>query len=121
MKKIVSTFALIAALSIPALCVAQAPAGAPTGSTAQCNDGTYFSGATKSGACRGHQGVKTWWGAAGSTTTPAATTTKTKEKANQTKSTETTTPKTAEKTKTTTAVASTGQAPVDLSLLQPIH
>ncbi len=39
--------------------------------TATCNDGSAFSGATRSGACRGHGGVKTWDTAAPSTTAPA--------------------------------------------------
>ncbi len=51
---------------------AQAPAGAPAGSTGLCNDGTYHSGATKSGACRGHKGVKQWWGAESAKSTKAA-------------------------------------------------
>lgn len=42
----------------------QPPAGAPAGSTGLCNDGTYWSGATKRGACHGHKGVKDWYGAA---------------------------------------------------------
>lgn len=52
---------------------AQAPAGAPAGSTAVCNDGSYWTGATKSGACRGHKGIKTWWGpgAGGAAAAPA--------------------------------------------------
>jgi len=32
----------------------------PAGAIAQCKDGTYFTGTTHSGACKGHQGVKTW-------------------------------------------------------------
>lgn len=56
---------------------AQAPAGAPAGSTAQCKDGSYWSGATKSGACRGHKGIQTWWGGAAATTAkPSPETTK---------------------------------------------
>ena len=49
--------------------VAQIPAGAPAGTTGLCNDGSYWTGASKSGACRGHKGVKTWYASAGA---PAA-------------------------------------------------
>src|SRR5581483_8628340 len=39
------------------------PADAPAGSTGLCNDGSYYSGAQKKGACKGHRGLKEWFGA----------------------------------------------------------
>ncbi|HUI60886.1 MAG TPA: DUF3761 domain-containing protein [Steroidobacteraceae bacterium] len=57
-----------------AMCLAQQPpAGAPAGTTALCKDGSYWSGATKRGACSRHKGVQEWYGTAGGSaaTTPA--------------------------------------------------
>src|ERR1700761_2989665 len=77
MKKLVSSLLATTALAVTAMIasqagVAQAPAGAPAGAPGVCNDGSYWTGATKSGACRGHKGVKTWYAGGGSTPAAAA-------------------------------------------------
>jgi hypothetical protein len=78
MKTLLMSMAVAAALGMSLTAYAQPPAGAPAGTTAMCKDGTYYSGATKKGACAGHKGVKDWYGAdAGamaSGTAPAAKT-----------------------------------------------
>jgi hypothetical protein len=78
MKTLVRSLLAASALAVTAMIasqagVAQVPAGAPAGTTGLCNDGSYWTGASKSGACRGHKGVKTWYAASAAAPTPAAT------------------------------------------------
>jgi hypothetical protein len=70
MKSIVASV-LLAGLLSTFSCLAAAPAGAPAGSTGLCKDGSYYSGSAKKGACRGHKGVKDWWGEATAAKTEA--------------------------------------------------
>ena len=73
MKTTIRLMAVMAGSAIAQVAVAQAPAGAPAGATGLCKDGTYWTGATKSGACKGHQGIKDWYAAApAKAATPAA-------------------------------------------------
>jgi hypothetical protein len=71
MRKIQLLF-VAAGIAASGALMAQTPAGAPAGSTGQCKDGSYTSTTTKSGACRGHQGVKDWYAATPPKAVPAA-------------------------------------------------
>jgi Protein of unknown function (DUF3761) len=68
MKVRLSSIAFGCTLLASLTAVAQKPANA----TGQCKDGSYWTGATKSGACRGHQGIQTWYGDSTAAAAPAA-------------------------------------------------
>ncbi len=79
MKTLIRSLLAVTALAVTAMLVsqpgvAQAPSGAPPRATGLCNDGSYWTGVSKSGACRGHKGVKTWYAGASGTPAPAAPT-----------------------------------------------
>src|SRR6516165_10289848 len=57
MRHLWRSIALAAALSLPIGAVQAQSTGAVT---ATCKDGTSFTGAKRSGACRGHGGVQSW-------------------------------------------------------------
>jgi hypothetical protein len=72
--RMIQTTSLVAGLLLMSGSFAQAPAGAPAGTTGLCKDGTYSSAASKRGACSGHKGVKTWYAASpGDASSGAAT------------------------------------------------
>ena len=76
MKKLILSMAAVAGLFAASAGYAQVPASAPGGTTGLCKDGSFFSGATKKGACKGHKGLKTWYGgtaAAGAASATPAT------------------------------------------------
>jgi hypothetical protein len=78
-KSCIAVLAL--ALGVSAHGIAQAPAGAPAGSTGQCNDLSYTSASMKIGACRGHKGVKAWYAATSTTSKASAKSAKTSQPA----------------------------------------
>ena len=67
------------AFGICALFGASALAQAPAGAIAQCKDGTYFTGTSHKGACKGHQGVKEWLDKSDTSTTDTSTSKKSKK------------------------------------------
>lgn len=78
MKAIFRVMAVTAGLLVSQVSIAQVPAGAPAGAMGICKDGTYSTSGSKSGACKGHKGVQTWYSAASSapqTTKSTATST----------------------------------------------
>lgn len=82
MKSLLLAIALPLGLALAATGHAQAPAGAPAGTTGACKDGSYTDAASRKGACRGHKGVKEWYAAdAGTAAKSAAAETKASRRA----------------------------------------
>jgi hypothetical protein len=106
MKSLLISVALGAGLLLSVGAYADAPAG----STAQCKDGTYYSGTSHKGACKGHDGVKEWLDKTAAT--PAAAPAATPAAAPAATPTPAATKKTKAKT-TTAAAAPTPTAPAD--------
>jgi hypothetical protein len=73
MKKTVFIAVLAAGLCVSLGSFAQVPASAPAGTTGLCKDGAFISSASKKGACKGHKGLKTWYGTAASGAVAAST------------------------------------------------
>ena len=71
MSRTIQSAVLLAGLILTAASFAQAHAGAPAGATGLCKDGSYWTNPTKQGACHGHKGVQTWYGAADAGTAAA--------------------------------------------------
>lgn len=72
-KIFASTLCATLLASFSCLASAAPPADAPAGTTGLCKDGSYYSGAEKKGACRGHKGVKDWYAdSTAKAATPAA-------------------------------------------------
>ena len=63
---------LMSALALIGLLLSTGVRAQPASVTATCKDGTSFTGTSRSGACRGHGGVKEWGTATPNTTAPAA-------------------------------------------------